>query len=58
MILKKRDFFNIKSKIINFQNLLKLLNHKSENKKIGLYFPIGSEVCTIDLIENLRKKKF
>ena len=56
--LKKRDLFNIKNKKINFQNLLELLNHKSENKKIGLYFPIGSEVCTIDLIENLRKKKY
>ena len=56
--LKKRDLINIKNIKINFQNLLKLLNHKSENKKIGLYFPIGSEVCTIDLIENLRKKKY
>ena len=35
-----------------------MLNHKSVNKKIGLYFPIGSEVSTIDLIENLRKKKY
>ena len=57
-LLKNRNLFNIKNKKINFQNLLKLLNHKSENKKIGLYFPIGSEVCTIDLIENLRKKKY
>ncbi len=58
IVLKKRDLFNINNKKINLQNLLKLLNHKSENKKIGLYFPIGSEVCTIDLIENLRKKKY
>ena len=58
LVLKKRDFFNIKNKKIDFQNLLNLLNHKSENKKIGLYFPIGSEICTIDLIENLRKKKY
>ena len=58
IVLKKRDLFNFKKKKINFQNLLKLLNRKSENKKIGLYFPIGSEVCTVDLIENLRKKKY
>ena len=58
IVLKKRDLFNINNKKINFQNLLNLLNQKSKNKKIGLYFPIGSEVCTIDLIENLRKKKY
>ena len=58
IILKKEIYFNIKNKKINFLNLLKLLNHKSKNKKIGLYYPIGSEVCTIDLIENLRKKKY
>ena len=58
IVLKKRDLFTIKNKKINFQNLLKLINHKSVNKKIGLYFPIGSEVCTIDLIKNLRKKKY
>ena len=58
IVLKKRDLFTIKNKKINFQNLLKLINHKSVNKKIGLYFPIGSEVCTIGLIENLRKKKY
>ena len=56
--LKKRDLFNKKNIKNNFQNLVKLLNHKSENKKVGLYFPIGSEVCTIDLIENLRKEKY
>ena len=58
IVLRKRDLFNIKNKKINFQNLLKLLNQKSANKKIGLYFPIGSEVCTIGLIENLRKEKY
>ena len=58
ILLKKRNFFNIKNKKIDFLNLLKLLNHKSKSKKIGLYFPIGSEVCTIDLIEILRKKKY
>ena len=58
ILLKKRNLFNIKNKKINFKNLLKLINHKSVNKKIGLYFPIGSEVCTIYIIENLIKKKY
>ena len=57
-ILKKRDTFNAKNKKINFNKLLKLLNRKIKNRKIGLYYPIGSEVSTIQLIENLRKKKF
>ena len=30
----------------------------SKNKKIGLYYPIGSEVSTIDIISHLRKKKY
>ncbi len=58
IILNKRVKFNIKSKKINFFNLLKLLNQKTKDKKIGLYYPIGSEVSTIDLIENLRTKKY
>ena len=37
---------------------LKLLNYKNKNKKIGLYYPIGSEVSTIELIKYLRKKKY
>ncbi len=56
-ILKKRDIFNAKKKKINFHKLLKLLNRKTKDRKIGLYYPIGSEVSTIQLIENLRKKK-
>ena len=57
ILLKKRDAFNIKKKI-SFQNLLNLLNRETKNNKIGLYFPIGSEISTIDLIKNLRKRKY
>ena len=56
IILKKRNNLNFKNKKFNFGNLLKLLNYKSKNKKIGLYYPIGSEVSTIELIKYLRKK--
>ncbi len=56
--LKKRLNFNSKNKKINYLNLIKLLKTVSTNKKIGLYYPIGSEVSTIDIIQYLRKKKY
>ena len=55
--LKKRANSNFKHKKINFLSLLKLLNQETKDKKIGFYYPIGSEICTLELIENLRKKK-
>ena len=58
IILKKRLNLKSKNKKINFFNLLKLLNQKSRNKKIGLYYPTGSEVSTIKLIQILKKKKY
>jgi len=58
IIQKKRFNSDIKNKKINFSNLIKLLNLETKNKKVGLYYPIGSEVSTIDLVEKLRKKKY
>ena len=58
IILKRRANSNFKHKKINFLSLLKLLNQESKDKKIGFYYPIGSEICTLELIENLRKKKY
>ena len=58
IILKKRLNFNFKNKKINYLNLIKLIKTLSKNKKIGLYYPIGSEVSTIDIIQYLRKKKY
>ena len=58
IILKKRANSNFKHKKINFLSLLKLLNQETKDKKIGFYYPIGSEICTLELIENLRKKKY
>ena len=57
-ILKKRKYFNSKDIKINFSKLIKLLNREVSNKKIGIYYPIGSEVSTISLIKNLRNKKY
>ncbi len=56
-ILNKRVNSDFKNKKINFFNLLRLLNHENKNKKIGFYYPIGSELSTLELIECLRKKK-
>jgi len=58
IILKKRANSILKQKKINFLSLLKLLNQETKDKKIGFYYPIGSEICTLELIENLRKKKY
>ena len=57
-ILKKRKYFNSKDIKINFSKIIKLLNQEINSKKIGIYYPIGSEVSTIRLIENLRNKKY
>ena len=57
-IFKKCLNLKIKNKEIKFLNLLKILNQKIRNKKIGLYYPIGSEVSTIGLIQILKKKKY
>ena len=57
-ILKKRKHFNGKDIKINFSKLIKLLNLEISSKKIGIYYPIGSEASTIRLVENLRKKKY
>ncbi len=56
IILKKR--FNFKNKKIDYLNLIKLVKTLSKNRKIGLYYPIGSEVSTIEIIQYLRKKKY
>ncbi len=57
-ILKKRIFSKLKNKKINYFNLFKLLNQETKIKKIGLYYSIGSEVSTIELIKILIKKKY
>ena len=58
LILKKRYNFNLKKKKINYLNLIRLIKSASKNKKIGLYYPIRSEVSTIEIIQYLRKKKY
>ena len=57
-ILKKRKYFNSKNIKINFSELVKLLIREASSDKIGIYYPIGSEVSTIEMIQYLRKKKY
>ena len=57
-ILKKRSDFNFKKKNFFYLNLIKLIKTLSKDKKIGLYYPIGSEVSTIEIIQYLHKKKY
>tara|TARA_B100000989_G_scaffold298386_1_gene287444 strand:- start:6721 stop:7263 length:543 start_codon:yes stop_codon:yes gene_type:complete len=57
-ILEKRSrhiFRNIK---INSSKLIKIISAKTSKKKIGLYYPINSEVSTLELINKLRIKEF
>ena len=57
-ILKKRSDFDFKKKKFFYLNLIKLIKTVSKDKKIGLYYPIGSEVSTIEIIQYLNKKKY
>ena len=57
-ILKKRKYFNTKNIKVNFSKIIKLLNQEISCKKIGIYYPIRSEVSTLELIKNFRKKKY
>ena len=58
IILKKRLNFNFKNKKINYLYLIKLIKKVTKNKKVGLYYPIGSEISTLEIIQYLRKKKY
>lgn len=57
-ILQIRLKFSKKNKKIKTKNLINIIKKKSTNKKIGLYYPINSEVSTLDLINDLNDLKF
>ncbi len=57
-VLEKRQKNNLKNKIIDFDSLVKLLKKKAKDKKIGLYYPVNTEISTLELIKKLKKKKF
>jgi len=58
IILKKRSNFKFKNKKIYYLNLAKLIKTVSKDKNIGFYYPIKSEVSTIEIIQYLKKKNY
>ena len=58
IILKKRLNFKFKNKKIYYLNLAKLIKTVSKDKNIGFYYPIKSEVSTIEIIQYLKKKNY
>ncbi len=57
-ISKIRSKFVKKKITVNTETIIKLIEQKSPNKKVGLYYPFGDELSTLELIGRLIKKKF
>ena len=57
-ISKIRSKFARKKITANSGAIIKLIEQKSPNKKIGLYYPFGDELSTLELMNQLIRKKF
>ena len=57
-ISKIRSKFAKKKITVNSESIIKLIEQKSPNKRIGLYYPFGDELSTLELMNRLIKKKF
>ena len=57
-ISKIRLKFAKKKITVNSEAIIKLIEQKSPNKKIGLYYPFGDELSTLELMNQLIRKKF
>tara|TARA_B100001559_G_C16382750_1_gene567381 strand:- start:209 stop:748 length:540 start_codon:yes stop_codon:yes gene_type:complete len=58
-ILKKRKQNNLKKFMINYKNLLKIFKKfKLSNKIVGGYYPYNFEINSIEILEELEKKKY
>ena len=57
-ISKIRSKFAKKKIPVNYEAIIKLIEQKSPNKKIGLYYPFGDELSTVELMNRLIRKKF
>ena len=57
-ISKIRSKFAKKKITVNPEVTIKLIEQKSPNKKIGLYYPFGDELSTLELMNRLIRKKF
>ena len=57
-ISKIRSKFARKKIKVNSEALIKIIEKKSPNKRVGLYYPFGDELSTLELMDRLNKKKF
>ena len=57
-ISKIRSKFARKKIKVNSEAIIKLIERKSPNKRVGLYYPFGDELSTLELMDRLTKKKF
>ena len=60
----RKKISKIRSKIakkkitVNSEAIIKLIEQKSPNKRVGLYYPFGDELSTLELMDRLTKKNF
>ena len=57
-ISKIRSKFAKKKITFNSEAIIKLIEQKSPNKRVGLYYPFGDELSTLELMDRLTKKNF
>ena len=57
-IFKIRSKFARKKITVNSEIIIKLIEQKSRNKRVGLYYPFGDELSTLELMDRLTKKNF
>ena len=57
-ISKIRSKFARKKIKVNSESIIKLIERKSPNKRVGLYYPFGDELSTLELMNRLIRKKF
>ena len=57
-ISKIRSKFARKKIKVKSEIIIKLIEQKSSNKKVGLYYPFGDEISTLELMGRLTKKNF
>jgi len=53
-----RSKFARKNIKVKSETIIKLIEKKSSNKRVGLYYPFGDEVSTLELMDRLIKKNF
>ena len=57
-ISKIRSKFAKKKITVNPEAIIKFIEQKSPSKRVGLYYPFGDELSTLELMNRLIRKKF